>query len=78
VHHSKPPETDKHEPHVFVEVDLQPFSMPMGNRGMTPQYAPPPTPVGKSLICGVCRAPRADRIHIDGENAADAQSPKWG
>jgi hypothetical protein len=71
-------EPDKHQPHVFVEVDLLPLATPTGPRGIGPMYAPPPTPPGKSVVCGVCHAPRADRTHIDGENAADAESPKWG
>jgi hypothetical protein len=70
-------EIDKKKPHVFVEVDLLPFSPPLGARGMA-FYTPPPVPAGRSKICGVCRASRDDRIHIDGETDADAESPNWG
>jgi hypothetical protein len=28
--------------------------------------------------CTLCGAPRDDRIHIEGEAQADADSPKWG
>jgi hypothetical protein len=28
--------------------------------------------------CMLCGAPRGDRIHIEGESQADAESPKWG
>lgn len=69
---------DKHEPHVFEEVDLLPFSAPMGAKGVGNMYVPPATPTDHSRICGICSAPKSDRIHIDGEAQADAESPKWG
>ena len=72
-----PAETDKHQPHTFEEIDLLPMSRPHSNIGMGP-YVPPPTPGGKSVICGICRKPRGDRIHIEGEAEADAESPNWG
>jgi hypothetical protein len=69
---------NKHEPHVFEEVDLLPFSPPLAPRGPGNLFVPPATPAGQSLICGICSNPRSDRIHIDGEAQADAESPKWG
>jgi len=69
---------DPKQPHVFIEVDLLPMSPPLVPRGSMGMYIPPPTPAGKSTICGVCRKPRTDRVHIEGEAEADAESPKWG
>jgi hypothetical protein len=71
-------EPKKHEPHVFVDVDLMPFDMPFGGRSAGSMFTPPPTPGGHSRVCGVCGAPKADRVHIEGELEADAESPKWG
>jgi hypothetical protein len=67
------------KPHVFQEVDLLPMTTPLVTQdiGGGP-YTPPPTPGGKSQICGVCRKPRTDRLHIEGEAEADAESPTWG
>jgi hypothetical protein len=28
--------------------------------------------------CALCGAPRGDRIHLEAEAEADAESPKWG
>jgi hypothetical protein len=66
---------DKNLPHVFLEVDLMSFSPPMVQRVM---YVPPPVPGGKSTLCSVCHLPKSDRIHIEGEAEADAESPRWG
>ena len=71
-------ETDKHKPHVFEELDLMPFSLPLGVRGEMDPYVPPPTPAGRSRVCGVCGLPKSDRVHIEGEAEADAESPRWG
>ena len=69
---------DATAPHVFEEVDLMPGSLPLGNRGTMGMYSPPPTPPGKSVVCGICRQPRSARIHIQAEAEADAESPRWG
>ena len=68
---------DQHQPHVFVGVDLLPMSKPFTVGGVGP-YTPPPTSAGNSRVCGVCKKPLADRIHIEGEAQADAESPHWG
>ena len=68
---------DKHQPHVFEEVDLLPMSQPFTTQGVGP-YTPPPTAGSKAIVCGICKKPRADRIHIEGEAEADAESPHWG
>jgi hypothetical protein len=65
------------EPHVFQEVDLLSMAKPQGHIVMGP-YTPPPMPAGKSVVCGICKKPRGDRIHIEGETQADAESPRWG
>ena len=66
------------KPHVFEEMDLLPMTNPFTNQGLGGPYTPPPTPGGKSLVCGLCKKPRTDRIHIEGEAEADAESPHWG
>jgi hypothetical protein len=76
-HEAESAKLDKHEPHVFQEVDLLPMSRPFTTQGVGP-YTPPATPGGKSQVCGLCRKPREDRIHIEGEAEADAESPNWG
>jgi hypothetical protein len=69
---------DKHQPHVFLELDQMPVSPPLGARGAGGPFVPPATPAGHSTACGICGAPKTDRVHLDGEAAADAESPKWG
>jgi hypothetical protein len=69
---------DKHQPHVFVDMDLMPFSPPLVPRGVGSSFNPPPIPGGKSKLCGICHGPKSDRVHIEGEAEADAESPKWG
>jgi len=71
-------ETRKHQPHVFEEVDVMPDSPPLSALGPLSMYVPPATPAGKSMVCGVCGLPRRDRVHIEGEAEADAESPRWG
>ena len=71
----------QHEPHVFVDVEEIPISPPMNGRsigGVGDQWTQPPIPGRKSTLCGVCHAPRNDKLHIDGEMIADRQSPRWG
>jgi hypothetical protein len=41
-------------------------------------YTPPPVPASRALMCGLCRKPREDRIHVEGEIEADFESPRWG
>jgi hypothetical protein len=71
------PKADK--AHVFQEVDVLPMATPSNTLevGLGP-YATPPTPIIKSQVCGLCRKPRMDRVHIEGEAEADAESPNWG
>jgi hypothetical protein len=70
-------DTDKHQPHVFVEVDQLPFSPPLP-RGVRQGAIPPAVHTGKSAICELCHKPKSHKIHIDGEVEADAESPHWG
>gem|GEM_PF-5607618 len=63
---------------MFERVDLMPFSPPIAAPGMQAAYTPAPIPAGTSGRCGICGAPRSDRVHVDGEAAADAESPHWG
>jgi hypothetical protein len=67
---------DKHKPHVFEAIEILPLS-PVGARGIA-TYVPPPVPGGTSKVCAVCRGQKGDRIHVDGETEADAESPNWG
>ena len=69
-------ETDKTKPHVFEPIEVLPLS-PVGARGIA-SYTPPPVPGSTSKVCAVCRGQQHDRIHIDGEGEADAESPNWG
>jgi hypothetical protein len=73
-----PAHADRHEPHVFQPIDFMPMSPPFGLRGVAGVFTPTKLNSGKSRICGICRLPRADRMHIDGEANADAESPNWG
>jgi hypothetical protein len=72
------------KPHVFMEIDELPMTPPFGVDSGVPGSGPgggftqPPIPGRVSGLCGVCHKRRTDRIHIQGEAAADAQSPKWG
>jgi hypothetical protein len=54
------------------------MSGPFVGRGGSMVYSSPPIPGGKSKVCGLCATPKSDRIHIEGELEADAESPKWG
>jgi hypothetical protein len=72
---------NKREPHIYVEVEEIPISPPLGARsigGGGDQWTQPPIPGRRSTLCGLCHAPRIDRLHIDGEMIADRQSPRWG
>ena len=77
-------DTDKHQPHVFVDVDelpmTPPFGVDQGAAGGTPGggFTQPPIPGRKSTLCGICHAPRSDRLPIEGEAEADAESRNWG
>jgi hypothetical protein len=70
--------TDKHEPHVFMDVNELPMTPPLGNSGLSGGYKMPPIPGRVSGLCGICHEPRTDRLHIDGEAQADEESPHWG
>jgi hypothetical protein len=66
------------EPHPFAETEELPYSPPLAPQGPGIVFAPPPTGMRKLDVCGVCKQPRASRIHIDFENVADDESPRWG
>ncbi len=68
-------DADKHQPHVFVEVDQLPLSPPLP---VLRSFVPPAIPGGKSAICELCHKSKSDRIHIEGQVEADAESPHWG
>jgi hypothetical protein len=76
--HERSGRGDPKAPHVFVEVDLLPMSTPRADDTGGARYGSPPTPGGRSRVCGICKRPRGDRIHIEGEVRADAESPRWG
>jgi hypothetical protein len=69
---------DPKVPHVFVQLDLLPMSTPRADDTGGAWHGAPPTPGGKSRVCGLCGKPRRDRIHVEGEARADAESPRWG
>jgi hypothetical protein len=72
-------DTDKHQPHIFMDVDELPMTPPFGvDHGTAGGFTQPPIPGRKSTLCGICHAPRSDRLHIEGEVEADAESPNWG
>jgi hypothetical protein len=65
-------------PHVFAETEVPQsafYTAPGGSRGVVYTAG---APMGKGLVCGICRKPRADRIHVEGEALADAEAPNWG
>jgi hypothetical protein len=71
-------DTDKHQPHVFrgaTELPITQSAEPYGNGG---GYLSPPVPARESTLCEICHALRTDRLHIEGEIEADAESPNWG
>jgi hypothetical protein len=67
----------KDRPHVFQEAQLPPISQPFTSHGGGP-YTPPAVPPSKARVCALCGRPSADRVHIEGEARADAESPRWG
>jgi hypothetical protein len=64
-------------PHVFQEMEIPPVTEPFTSH-MGGPYTPPPVPASRALMCGLCRKPREDRIHVEGEIEADFESPRWG
>jgi hypothetical protein len=68
-------EIDKNKPHAFVEKDVPRMSMIAGDSGRG--FVPSGRPVGPAAVCGLCRRPRADQIHLDGQASADVESPNW-
>jgi hypothetical protein len=52
-----------------------------GDFAMTSQGSPAlqgPARMAARPNCLLCGAPRGDRLHVDGETKADAESPRWG
>ena len=71
---------DKHQPHAFEATPEVPIVYPrtgvMLQQGITAEGMGLPRVSGPR--CALCGAPRSDRIHIQGEEQADAESPNWG
>jgi hypothetical protein len=69
---------DRHQPHAFAEVDELPMTQAAEPLGRGGGFLSPPVPMRKSSLCAICHMPKGDRIHIEGEAEADAESPTWG
>ncbi len=75
---SKTSTPDKHQPHAFEPTPEVPIVYP--RTGTMLQQGLPAGVIGhaSSPTCALCGAPRGDRIHLEAEVQADAESPKWG
>jgi hypothetical protein len=75
---SKTSAPDKDQPHPFQAGPGVPVVYP--RTGSMLQQGLPAGPMGpaSSPKCTLCGAPRDDRVHVEGESQADAESPKWG
>lgn len=77
---SSTPTPDRHQPHAFEPTPEVPI-VPTGTGIM---LEPGMTVEGTGSAgltaskCALCGAPRGDRIHVEGEAEADAESPHWG
>jgi hypothetical protein len=71
---------DKHQPHAFEPVPDVPSVYPrtgtMLQQGVVASGMGLPN--ASNPKCALCGAPRRDRIHVEAEAEADAESPKWG
>jgi hypothetical protein len=69
----------KDQPHVFVEDDSgQPSKPILFGTGRPAAYSPLAGPGGPLKPCHLCGLSKTDHVHVEGEVAADAESPKWG
>jgi hypothetical protein len=69
-------EARKHEPHVYVVVEVPRAAEPNGRLGaafMLPKMKQP-----TMSVCGLCLKPRTDPLHVEGQAEADSESPRWG
>jgi hypothetical protein len=77
---SKQQAPDKHLPHAFEPIPEVPSVYPrtgtMLQQGVV--AAGMGLPAVGNAKCALCGAPRGDRIHLEAEAEADAESPKWG
>jgi len=76
---SKTSAPDKDQPHPFQagsETPVVPRLGPAAQETAATDGTAGHLPSGSK--CTLCGAPRDDRIHIEGESQADAESPKWG
>lgn len=77
---SKTSAPDKHQPHAFEATPEVPL-VPTGAGIVLAQGLPVERTGLPGLTeskCALCGAPRGDKIHIEGEKEADAESPHWG
>ena len=75
---SKTSTPDKDQPHAFELAPEVPIVYP--RTGTMLQQGLPAGAIGpaSSPTCALCGAPRGDRIHLEAEVQADAESPNWG
>lgn len=64
------------KPHVFVEQDVPSMAMLAGDNGRG--FVPAGSPLTTASVCGLCRKPRGDRVHVEGRAEADSESSNWG
>jgi hypothetical protein len=71
---------DKDQPHAFEPTPEVPIVYP--RTGIMLQQGLPAEGMGLPHVsgshCALCGRPREDRMHIEGEAEADAESPNWG
>jgi hypothetical protein len=69
---------DKHQPHAFEPIPEVPSVYP--RTGTMLQQGLPAGVMGPASNpkCALCGAPRGDRIHVEAQAEADAESPNWG
>ena len=69
---------DKHQPHAFEPTPEVPIVYPRTGTMLQQGLPAGVTGLASGPNCALCGAPRGDRIHVQGEAAADAESPNWG
>jgi hypothetical protein len=62
------------QPHVFVEQAVPGASMVAGDHSRG--FVPAGPALETAAVCGLCRKPRGDRLHVEGK--AEAESQSWG
>ena len=71
---------DKHQPHAFEPTPEVPIVYPrtgtMLQQGVVAEGMG--LPRVQSPKCALCGHTRTDRIHVQAEDEADAESPNWG